>query len=69
MNALILKLEELIIEHKGITELISALSSVQGGVINDYTTGINLLAKLSLDNNEGLENVWQKMYQIIQKSS
>ena len=58
MNALILKLEELIIEHKGITELISALSSVQGGVINDYTTGINLLAKLSLDNNEGLENVW-----------
>ena len=58
MNALILKLEELIIEHKGITELISALSSVPGGVINDYTTGINLLAKLSLDNNEGLENVW-----------
>jgi len=64
MNDQIFRLEELIYEHKGITELIYALSSLQGGVIKDYIAGITLLANLSLDNNAELNRVYQEMLEL-----
>lgn len=64
MNDQIFRLEELIYEHKGITELISALSSLSGISLDSCTTGISILAKLSSENNKALEKVCEEMYKL-----
>lgn len=64
MNGLILRLEELKMETKGISDLIGALffARESGTPLDDFSDGLNLLYGISVDNSRKLEEVWQEMH-------
>ena len=64
MNGLILRLEELQMETKGIADLIGALfyAGESGVSLDDFSDGLNLLFSISVDNSKKLEEVWQEMH-------
>ena len=64
MNGLILRLEELTMESKGISNLIGALfyTRESGTSLDEFSDGLNLLYGLSIDNSRKLEEVWQEMH-------
>lgn len=64
MNGLILKLEELKLEAKGISDLIGALfyAGESGVSLDDFSDGLYLLFRFSVDNSRKLEEVWQEMH-------
>ena len=64
MNSLILRLEEIKMETKGISDLIGALfyAGESGTSLDDFSDGLNLLYGFSVDNSRKLEKVWQEMH-------
>lgn len=64
MNGLILKLEELKLETKGISDLIGALfyARESGTSLNDFSDGLSLLFSMAVDNSRKLDEVWQEMH-------
>ena len=64
MNSLILRLEELKMETKGISDLIGALfyAEESGTPLDDFSDGLNLLFGISVDNSRKLDEVWQEMH-------
>lgn len=64
MNSLILRLEEIKMETKGISDLIGALfyAGEAGTSLDDFSDGLNLLFGFSVDNSRKLDEVWQEMH-------
>lgn len=64
MNSLILRLEEIKMETKGISDLIGALfyARESGTSLDDFSDGLNLLFGISVDNSRKLDEVWQEMH-------
>ena len=64
MNSLILRLEEIKMETKGISDLIGALfyAEESGTPLDDFSDGLNLLFGISVDNSRKLDEVWQEMH-------
>ena len=64
MNGLILRLEELTMKSKGISDLIGALfyTGETGTSLDDFSDGLSLLVNLAVDNSSELEEVWKEMY-------
>lgn len=64
MNSLILRLEEIKMETKGISDLIGALfyAGESGTSLDDFSDGLNLLFGFSVDNSRKLDEVWQEMH-------
>lgn len=64
MNSLILRLEEIKMETKGISDLIGALfyAGESGTPLDNFSDGLNLLYGFSVDNSRKLEEVWQEMH-------
>ena len=64
MNSLILRLEEIKMETKGISDLIGALfyAGESGTSLDGFSDGLNLLFGISVDNSRKLDEVWQEMH-------
>lgn len=63
MFSLIFDLEMLIIEAKGIAELMGTLAFTgdTGTSLDDFKNAAHILYGLSIDNSRKLENIWEKM--------
>ncbi len=63
MFSLIFDLEGLIIEAKGIAELMGTLAFTgdTGTSLDDFKNAVRILYGLSIDNSKKLENIWEKM--------